>query len=60
LYDYIAGGLFNSALIVSGLGGVCYLIDSFNTSMESWNHSLKVEAIHGVIFLTRAEAMNNQ
>lgn len=24
--------------------------------MESWNHSLKVEAIHGEKFLTRAEA----
>ena len=24
--------------------------------MESWNHSLKVEAVHDVRFMTRAEA----
>jgi putative transposase len=24
--------------------------------MESWNHSLKVEAVHGVRFMTRTEA----
>jgi transposase InsO family protein len=27
-----------------------------NVAMESWNHSLKVEAIYGEKFLTRAEA----
>ena len=27
-----------------------------NAAMERWNHSLKVEAIHGEKFLTRAEA----
>jgi len=32
--------------------GDCY----DNAAMESWNHSLKVEAIHGEKFLTRAEA----
>ncbi len=32
--------------------GDCY----DNASMESWNHSLKVEAIHGERFLTRSEA----
>lgn len=34
--------------------GDCY----DNAAMESWNHSLKVEAIHGERFLTRAEAKN--
>ncbi len=32
--------------------GNCY----DNAAMESWNHSLKVEAIHGEHFATRAEA----
>src|SRR3990167_8218984 len=32
--------------------GDCY----DNASMESWNHSFKVEAIHGEKFLTRAAA----
>ena len=32
--------------------GDCY----DNAAMESWNYSLKVEAIHGEKFLTRAEA----
>ena len=27
--------------------------------MESWNHSFKVEAIHGEKFLTRADAKNH-
>lgn len=35
--------------------GDCY----DNASMESWNHSLKVEAIHGEKFLTRADAKNH-
>lgn len=30
-----------------------------NASMESWNHSFKVEAIHGEKFLTRALAKNH-
>lgn len=30
-----------------------------NASMESWNHSFKVEAIHGENFLTRAHAKNH-
>lgn len=29
-----------------------------NAAMESWNHSLKVEAIHGEKFKTRAQAKN--
>lgn len=33
--------------------GNCY----DNAAMESWNHSLKVEAIHGERFATRAQAM---
>jgi len=32
--------------------GDCY----DNAAMESWNHSFKVEAVHGERFLTRAEA----
>lgn len=35
--------------------GDCY----DNASMESWNHSLKVEVIHGEKFLTRAAAKNH-
>jgi putative transposase len=35
--------------------GDCY----DNASMESWNHSLKVEAIHGEKFITRAHARNH-
>ena len=35
--------------------GDCY----DNASMESWNHSFKVEAIHGEIFLTRTDAKNH-
>jgi transposase InsO family protein len=35
--------------------GDCY----DNAAMESWNHSLKVEAIHGEKFLTRAEAKHH-
>ena len=35
--------------------GDCY----DNAAMESWNHSLKVEAIHGEKFLTRVEAKNH-
>jgi transposase InsO family protein len=30
-----------------------------NAAMESWNHSLKVEAIHGEKFKTRTEAKNH-
>ena len=32
--------------------GDCY----DNAAMESWNHSYKVEAVHGKRFLTRAAA----
>jgi transposase InsO family protein len=32
--------------------GDCY----DNAAMESWNHSLKVEAVHGERFMTRADA----
>jgi transposase InsO family protein len=34
--------------------GDCY----DNAAMESWNHSLKVEAVHGERFITRAQAKN--
>ena len=39
-------------MIIPRKKGDCYN----NAAMESWNHSLKVEAIHGETFLTRAEA----
>jgi transposase InsO family protein len=32
--------------------GNCY----DNAAVESWNHSLKVEAVHGERFVTRAQA----
>lgn len=35
--------------------GDCY----DNAAMESWNHSLKVEAVHGERFVTRAQAKNH-
>lgn len=35
--------------------GDCY----DNASMESWNHSFKIEAIHGERFSTRADAKNH-
>jgi len=35
--------------------GDCY----DNAAMESWNHSFKVEAIHGEKFITRALAKNH-
>lgn len=35
--------------------GDCY----DNAAMESWNHSFKVEAIHGERFQTRATAKNH-
>lgn len=35
--------------------GDCY----DNAAMESWNHSFKVEAVHGEKFKTRAEAKNH-
>lgn len=45
--------LRNSALICSmSARGDCY----DNAAMESWNHSLKVEAVHGERFETRAQA----
>ena len=34
--------------------GDCY----DNAAMESWNHSLKVEAVHGERFITRTQAKN--
>lgn len=35
--------------------GDCY----DNAAMESWNHSFKVEAVHGEKFVTRADAKNH-
>jgi transposase InsO family protein len=46
--------LKNHGLICSmSKKGDCY----DNAAMESWNHSLKVESIHGEHFATRADAM---
>jgi len=47
--------LFDNGLICSmSKRGDCY----DNAAMESWNHSFKVEAIHGERFATRSEAKN--
>lgn len=45
----------NSFICSMSKRGDCY----DNASMESWNHSFKVEAIHGEKFLTRAEAKSH-
>lgn len=42
----------NGLLLTMSARGNCY----DNAAMESWNHSLKVEAIHGERFTTRAAA----
>lgn len=48
--------LANHGLICSmSKRGDCY----DNAAMESWNHSFKVEAIHGEKFSTRADAKNH-
>lgn len=48
--------LFGSGLICSmSKKGDCY----DNAAMESWNHSFKVEAIHGEYFDTRAQAKSH-
>ena len=46
--------LFQQHQLICGMGkkGDCY----DNAAMESWNHSFKVEAVHGERFLTRSEA----
>ena len=49
-HDY--QNLFGMVTSMRGKGD-CY----DNAAMESWNHSLKVESIHGEHFATRAQAM---
>ena len=46
--------LFTQHQLISSMSkkGDCY----DNAAMESWNHSVKVEAIHGERFLTRSDA----
>lgn len=46
--------LFQHRQLICSMGkkGGCY----GNAAMESWNHSFKVEAVHGERFLTRSEA----
>jgi len=54
-YDYQKLLAENGFICSMSKRGDCY----DNASMESWNHSFKVEAIHGEKFLTRAEAKNH-
>jgi len=54
-YDY-QKLIYHHGLVCSmSKRGDCY----DNAAMESWNHSLKVEAIHGEKFATRTEAKNH-
>ena len=54
-YDYQKLLAENSFICSMSKRGDCY----DNASMESWNHSFKVEAIHGEKFKTRAGARNH-
>jgi transposase InsO family protein len=51
-YEYQALLRDNGLICSMSAKGNCY----DNAAMESWNHSLKVEAIHGERFATRANA----
>lgn len=53
-YDYQRLLAHHGLICSMSKRGDCY----DNAAMESWNHSLKVEAIHGEKFLTRADAKN--
>lgn len=54
-YDYQKLLAENGFICSMNKRGDCY----DNASMESWNHSFKVEAIHGERFSTRAYARNH-
>lgn len=54
-HDYQALLVKHSLICSMSKRGDCY----DNAAMESWNHSFKVEAIHGEKFLTRADAKNH-
>lgn len=54
-HDYQQLLAHNGLICSMSKRGDCY----DNAAMESWNHSFKVEAIHGEKFLTRAEAQNH-
>jgi len=54
-YDYQRLLTENGFICSMSKRGDCY----DNASMESWNHSFKVEAIHGERFATRAAAKNH-
>jgi len=54
-YAYQALLAKNGLICSMSKRGDCY----DNAAMESWNHSLKVEAVHGEKFLTRADAKNH-
>lgn len=53
--DYQALLTKNGLICSMSKRGDCY----DNAAMESWNHSFKVEAIHGERFVTRADAKNH-
>jgi len=54
-YEYQKLLVDNGFICSMSKRGDCY----DNASMESWNHSFKIEAIHGEKFLTRADAKNH-
>lgn len=54
-HDYQALLAKHGLICSMSKGGDCF----DNAAMESWNHSFKVEAIHGEKFLTRADAKNH-
>jgi len=54
-HDYQKMLIGNKLICSMSKKGDCY----DNAAMESWNHSLKVEAIHGEKFKTREEAKNH-
>lgn len=47
-------GLLAAHGLIAGMSAMGYCYD--NAAMESWNHNLKVEAIHGERFATREQA----
>ena len=53
--DMICSFSYQHKIQKSRKKGDCY----DNAAMESWNHSFKVEAIHGEKFLTREDAKHH-
>jgi len=54
-HDYQAFLAYHGLICSMSKRGDCF----DNAAMESWNHSFKVEAIHGEKFSTRADAKNH-